>query len=60
LRAERHGRAEAISPEPEIAADAPGITEGTVRTHLHRLFEKTGTARQSDLVKLVAGYCLAP
>jgi DNA-binding CsgD family transcriptional regulator len=37
-----------------------GITEATVRTHLHRLFEKTGTGRQADLVKLVAGYCAAP
>jgi hypothetical protein len=24
--------------------------------HLRRLFEKTGTARQADLVKLVAGF----
>jgi DNA-binding CsgD family transcriptional regulator len=37
-----------------------GIVEATVRTHLHRLFEKTATARQADLVKLVAGYCAAP
>jgi len=37
-----------------------GIVEDTVRTHLHRLFEKTATARQADLVKLVAGYCAAP
>jgi DNA-binding CsgD family transcriptional regulator len=37
-----------------------GIAEATVRTHLHRLFEKTATARQADLVKLVAGYCVAP
>jgi DNA-binding CsgD family transcriptional regulator len=33
-----------------------GIGEGTVKTHLHRLFEKTGTSRQAELVKLVAGY----
>jgi DNA-binding CsgD family transcriptional regulator len=37
-----------------------GISEATVRTHLHRLFEKTETGRQADLVKLVAGYCAAP
>ena len=37
-----------------------GIVEATVRTHLHRLFEKTATVRQADLVKLVAGYCAAP
>jgi DNA-binding CsgD family transcriptional regulator len=41
-------------------ADVLGISEATVRTHLHRLFEKTGTGRQADLVKLVAGYCVAP
>jgi DNA-binding CsgD family transcriptional regulator len=27
-----------------------------VKTHLGRLFEKTGTSRQADLVKLVAGF----
>jgi len=36
-------------------ADALGISESTVRTHLKSLFEKTGTHRQADLVKLVAG-----
>jgi DNA-binding CsgD family transcriptional regulator len=41
-------------------AEVLGITEATVRSHLHRLFEKTGTGRQADLVKLVAGYCVAP
>jgi DNA-binding CsgD family transcriptional regulator len=41
-------------------ADVLGISEATVKTHLHRVFEKTGTGRQADLVKLVAGYCLAP
>jgi len=41
-------------------ADVLGISEATVRTHLHRLFEKTCTGRQADLVKLVASYCAAP
>jgi len=41
-------------------ADILGISEATVRTHLHRLYEKTGSDRQADLVKLVAGYCVAP
>jgi DNA-binding CsgD family transcriptional regulator len=36
-------------------AEVLGISEGTVRTHLHNLFRKTGTQRQADLVKLVAG-----
>jgi DNA-binding NarL/FixJ family response regulator len=41
---------------PEVA-EALGIAETTVKTHLSRLFEKTGAARQADLVKLVAGFC---
>jgi DNA-binding CsgD family transcriptional regulator/PAS domain-containing protein len=36
-------------------AETLGVSEGTVRTHLHNLFRKTGTQRQADLVKLVAG-----
>jgi DNA-binding CsgD family transcriptional regulator len=35
-------------------ADMLGLSQATVKTHLHNLFRKTGTARQSDLVKLVA------
>ena len=37
-------------------AETLGIGEGTVRTHLHHLFEKTGARRQVDLVKLAAGF----
>jgi DNA-binding CsgD family transcriptional regulator len=37
-------------------AEALGIGEATVKTHLHRLFGKTGASRQADLVKLVAGF----
>jgi DNA-binding CsgD family transcriptional regulator len=37
-------------------AEALGISEATAKTHLRRLFEKTGTERQADLVKLVAGF----
>jgi DNA-binding CsgD family transcriptional regulator/PAS domain-containing protein len=40
---------------PETA-EALGVAEATVKTHLHRLFAKTGAARQADLVKLVAGF----
>lgn len=40
---------------PEAAA-ALGVAASTVKTHLSRLFEKTGAARQADFVKLVAGY----
>jgi DNA-binding NarL/FixJ family response regulator len=37
-------------------AEALGISESTVRTHLKRLFEKTSTHRQVDLVKLLAAH----
>ncbi|MDO9062287.1 MAG: helix-turn-helix transcriptional regulator, partial [Bradyrhizobium sp.] len=40
---------------PEVAT-ALGVADTTVRTHVNRLFEKTGVKRQADLVKLVAGY----
>jgi DNA-binding CsgD family transcriptional regulator/PAS domain-containing protein len=40
---------------PEVA-ESMGISPSTVKTHLRRLFVKTGTDRQADLVKLVAGY----
>ena len=40
---------------PEVA-EALGIAETTVKTHLGRLYEKTGARRQADLVKLVAGF----
>jgi DNA-binding CsgD family transcriptional regulator len=40
---------------PEVAA-ALGVADTTVRTHVGRLFEKTGATRQADLVRLVAGY----
>ncbi|HEY0759559.1 MAG TPA: helix-turn-helix transcriptional regulator, partial [Acidisarcina sp.] len=40
---------------PETAR-ALGIAESTAKTHLQRLFSKTGVNRQADLVKLVAGF----
>ena len=40
---------------PEVAA-VLGIAESTVRSHIGRLFEKTGATRHADLVKLVAGF----
>lgn len=36
-------------------AEMLGLSQATVKTHLHHVFRKTGTERQSDLVKLVAG-----
>jgi len=38
------------------AAEALGVAETTVKTHLSRLFQKTGASRQAGLVKLVAGF----
>jgi DNA-binding CsgD family transcriptional regulator len=40
---------------PETA-EVLGIAETTVKTHLHRVFAKTGVNRQADLVKLAAGF----
>jgi DNA-binding CsgD family transcriptional regulator len=40
---------------PEVAP-VLGLSENTVKTHLHHVFEKTGTSRQAELVKLVAGF----
>lgn len=37
-------------------ADALGVSEATLKTHLNRIFAKTGAQRQADLVKLVAGF----
>ena len=36
-------------------AEMLGLSQATVKTHLHNVFRKTATSRQSDLVKLVAG-----
>ena len=44
-----------VGGAPEVA-DALGIADNTVKTHLGRLYQKTGTRRQVDLVKLVAGF----
>lgn len=45
----RIGQAEAV----EAAAAAMTITPATLRWHLQRVFEKTGTTRQAELVRLV-------
>ena len=44
-----------IGGVPEVAP-VLGVSETTVKTHLQHIFSKTGTARQADLVKLIAGY----
>ncbi|MBR0781313.1 helix-turn-helix transcriptional regulator [Bradyrhizobium iriomotense] len=44
-----------IGGVPDIAARL-GVAETTVKTHLGRLFEKTGAGRQADLVKIAAGF----
>jgi DNA-binding CsgD family transcriptional regulator len=40
---------------PEVA-EMLGVAASTVRTHLLRIFEKTGATRQADLVKLAASF----
>ena len=40
---------------PEVA-DALGIAETTVKTHLGAVYKKTSRSRQADLVKLVAEF----
>lgn len=37
-------------------AEMLGLSEATVKTHLQHLFEKTGTSRQIDLIKIVAAH----
>jgi DNA-binding CsgD family transcriptional regulator len=44
-----------IGGVPEVA-EALGVASTTVKTHLGHLYAKTGTARQADLVKLIAGF----
>lgn len=43
-----------IGGVPEVA-HMLGISQATVKTYLQRVFGKTNTARQADLVELVAG-----
>src|ERR1700730_11520684 len=38
----------------QAAAATLGVTPSTVRTHLQRIFEKTGTCRQAELVRMLA------
>jgi DNA-binding CsgD family transcriptional regulator len=40
---------------PEVAP-VLGVSETTVKSHLQRIFAKTASVRQADLVKLVASY----
>ena len=44
-----------VGGAPEVA-DALGIAETTVKTHLGRIYGKTGTGRHADLAKLLASY----
>ena len=42
------------SHTPQETADRLGVSVNTVKTHLQKIFAKTNTARQADLVRLVA------
>jgi DNA-binding CsgD family transcriptional regulator/PAS domain-containing protein len=44
-----------IGGVPETS-ETLGVAETTVKTHLSRVFSKTGASRQADLVKLAAGF----
>ena len=46
-----------VGGAPQVAS-AFGLSLDTVKTHLKRVFAKTGTKRQVDLVKLVAQYMI--
>lgn len=39
----------------QACAQRLGIAANTARTHLHRVFDKTGTKRQAELVRLLLG-----
>jgi len=41
-------------------AEALGISQATVKTHLRRVYEKTGASGQVELVKLIAAYAKSP
>lgn len=45
---------------PRSIARANGLALPTIRTHLSRLFDKTATSGQTDLVRLAAGMIPAP
>lgn len=46
-----------IGGVPEVAG-LLGVAETTVKTHLRRVFIKTGAERQADLIKLAAGFAM--
>jgi DNA-binding NarL/FixJ family response regulator len=37
-------------------AEQVGVSEATIKTHIQHLFGKTGTNRQTELIKLVAAH----
>ena len=39
----------------ERLGDELCVSRNTARTHLQRLFAKTGTARQADLIRILLG-----
>jgi DNA-binding CsgD family transcriptional regulator len=49
----RLARALALGKTPEEFATECELSMATVRTQLRKVFEKTGTARQAELMKLL-------
>ena len=56
----RTARALLAGRGPREIAGQLGVGLGTVRTHLHRIFDKTGTTGQADLVRAAPGVRFAP
>lgn len=52
----RTARALLAGHEPREIADQLGVGLATVRTHLHHVYDKTGTSRQADLVRLLTAH----
>jgi DNA-binding CsgD family transcriptional regulator len=42
------------------AADRLGISHNTARTHLQRIYRKTGTSHQGELIRLLLSASLRP
>ncbi|THD54576.1 MAG: response regulator transcription factor [Bradyrhizobium sp.] len=53
MRAKRASKEIVKGDGRQAAADRLNITVGTARSHLSSIFDKTGTKRQAELVRLL-------